>query len=102
MRLFRLNPVKPGSGIWDKLGEDRITLFKNSTGKPKEGLLKLSKKVSIQVGGQAVLGRQSLVSTPWLTERHGYDPTLGQVRRGQDNPFQKQYRQAQRRVAKAV
>ena len=28
-----------------------------------------------QVGGQAVLGRQSLVSTPWLTERHGYDPT---------------------------
>ena len=22
-----------------------------------------------------VLGRQSLVSTPWLTERHGYDPT---------------------------
>ena len=25
--------------------------------------------------GQAVLGRQSLVSTPWLTERHGYDPT---------------------------
>ena len=29
-----------------------------------------------QVGGQAVLGRQSLVSTPWLTERHGYDPTL--------------------------
>ncbi|MDV2888573.1 hypothetical protein RYX45_25765, partial [Alkalihalophilus pseudofirmus] len=29
----------------------------------------------VQVGGQAVLGRQSLVSTPWLTERHGYDPT---------------------------
>ena len=29
----------------------------------------------IEVGGQAVLGRQSLVSTPWLTERHGYDPT---------------------------
>ena len=27
----------------------------------------------VQVGGQAVLGRQSLVSTPWLTERHGYD-----------------------------
>ena len=34
-------------------------------------------RVAIQVGGQAVLGRQSLVSTPWLTERHGYDPTLG-------------------------
>ncbi len=28
-----------------------------------------------QVGGQAVLGRQPLDSTPWLTERHGYDPT---------------------------
>ena len=27
------------------------------------------------VGGQAVLGRQNLYSTPWLTERHGYDPT---------------------------
>ena len=28
-----------------------------------------------KVGGQAVLGRQSTLSTPWLTERHGYDPT---------------------------
>ncbi len=25
--------------------------------------------------GQAVLGRQDLITTPWLTERHGYDPT---------------------------
>ena len=25
---------------------------------------------------QAVLGRQDLITTPWLTERHGYDPTL--------------------------
>ena len=33
-----------------------------------------------KVGGQAVLGRQSLVSTPWLTERHGYDPTC-EIRR---------------------
>ena len=33
----------------------------------------------MEVGGQAVLGRQSLVSTPWLTERHGYDPTCGLV-----------------------
>ncbi len=31
----------------------------------------------IKVGGQAVLGRQHEVSTPWLTERHGYDPTYG-------------------------
>ena len=29
----------------------------------------------LQVGGQAVLGRQSAYATPWLTERHGYDPT---------------------------
>ncbi len=29
----------------------------------------------IKVGGQAVLGRQFSFSTPWLTERHGYDPT---------------------------
>ena len=29
----------------------------------------------IEVGGQAVLGRQDLITTPWLTERHGYDPT---------------------------
>ena len=29
----------------------------------------------LQVGGQAVLGRQPSWSTPWLTKRHGYDPT---------------------------
>ncbi|GMF06402.1 unnamed protein product [[Candida] boidinii] len=28
-----------------------------------------------EVGGQAVLGRQPPQTTPWLTERHGYDPT---------------------------
>ena len=28
-----------------------------------------------EVGGQAVLGRQVLTTTPWHTERHGYDPT---------------------------
>ena len=31
---------------------------------------------NIKVGGQAVLGRQPTQTTPWLTERHGYDPTL--------------------------
>ena len=30
---------------------------------------------AFQVGGQAVLGRQLQTATPWLTERHGYDPT---------------------------
>ena len=31
--------------------------------------------LAAEVGGQAVLGRQERCSTPWLTERHGYDPT---------------------------
>ena len=34
-----------------------------------------------QVGGQAVLGRQNILPTPWLTERHGYDPTYEFVQR---------------------
>ena len=33
-------------------------------------------RIEKQVGGQAVLGRQWTWPTPWLTERHGYDPTL--------------------------
>ena len=33
--------------------------------------------VNSKVGGQAVLGRQDASPTPWLTERHGYDPTWG-------------------------
>ena len=32
-----------------------------------------------QVGGQADLGRQSAYATPWLTERHGYDPTFVEI-----------------------
>ena len=32
--------------------------------------------MNAQVGGQAVLGRQNILPTPWLTERHGYDPTF--------------------------
>ena len=39
------------------------------------GLIVTTIVAMFQVGGQAVLGRQSLVSTPWLTERLGYDPT---------------------------
>ena len=35
--------------------------------------------VEPKVGGQAVLGRQCLRTTPWLTERHGYDPTSGEL-----------------------
>ena len=35
--------------------------------------------ISQQVGGQAVLGRQLQTATPWLTERHGYDPTWAHI-----------------------
>ncbi len=35
----------------------------------------IAKNANTQVGGQAVLGRQPLDSTPWLTARHGHDPT---------------------------
>ena len=38
-------------------------------------LLLKSFTIISQVGGQAVLGRQLQTATPWLTERHGYDPT---------------------------
>ena len=31
---------------------------------------------AIEVRGQAVFGRQIPTTTPWLTERHGYDPTF--------------------------
>ncbi len=36
---------------------------------------RLGKVLGPKVGGQAVLGRQYSFATPWLTERHGYDPT---------------------------
>ncbi len=40
-----------------------------------EGATKLL-ECKLKVGGQAVLGRQFHHTTPWPTERHGYDPTL--------------------------
>ena len=46
------------------------------------------KEVKEQVGGQAVLGRQTSRSTPWLTERHGYDPTLHLLGRNGDNKLE--------------
>ena len=44
----------------------RLTFFEESSN---------NHNVGKEVGGQAVLGRQSAYATPWLTERHGYDPT---------------------------
>ena len=38
-------------------------------------LRRLQEEIVVIVGGQAVLGRQQWAPTPWLTERHGYDPT---------------------------
>ena len=37
--------------------------------------LTASSRVRKSRRGQAVLGRQNILPTPWLTERHGYDPT---------------------------
>ncbi|WP_459625763.1 hypothetical protein, partial [Enterobacter hormaechei] len=45
-------------------------LYRQKREEGNEGLV-----VKDQVGGQAVLGRQCTVTTPWLTERHGYDKT---------------------------
>ena len=42
----------------------------------KRSTIEAAKVVLDEVGGQAVLGRQEIYSTPWLTERHGYDPTF--------------------------
>ncbi len=37
--------------------------------------VRINSEIKREVGGQAVLGRQHSHTTPWLTERHGYDPT---------------------------
>ncbi len=41
----------------------------------KSGTAQENRLRAEQVGGQAVLGRQIKSPTPWLTGRHGYDPT---------------------------
>ncbi len=41
----------------------------------------IANRLKKEVGGQAVLGRQHHFSTPWLTERHGYDPTSADLLR---------------------
>ena len=46
------------------------------SGRMKKWLAAIAPTIN-KVGGQAVLGRQSAYATPWLTERHGYDPTFG-------------------------
>ncbi len=62
-------------------GCERVILFAATVGTAPDRLIQRYTRISpakallMQVGGQAVLGRQLIDSTPWLTERHGYDPT---------------------------
>ena len=53
---------KEERGWWDFTVSDRAVPF-------------IRPSAGDEVGGQAVLGRQLIKATPWLTERHGYDPT---------------------------
>ena len=57
----------PSSGLHDHLRHRHDTMI---------SIIMIS---IIEVGGQAVLGRQHLKPTPWLTKRHGYDPILNDM-----------------------
>ena len=57
------------SPIWE------VTMSKKFLYLFKEGHDAFGGDQTTKVGGQAVLGRQRYRPTPWLTERHGYDPT---------------------------
>ena len=57
---------------------DGCAPFDTGIGNPSINLLIFAHRITglePEVGGQAVLGRQDSLPTPWLTERHGYDPT---------------------------
>ncbi|WP_460444342.1 recombinase family protein, partial [Amycolatopsis magusensis] len=51
----------------ERLSELKVSVYAKNLG--METLLDTSRRA------QAVLGRQTVMATPWLTERHGYDPT---------------------------
>ena len=61
------------------VSESRVKRYKSYRKQIDREYILLSKvnKDNKEVGGQAVLGRQNISPTPWLTERHGYDPTYG-------------------------
>ncbi len=67
-----------GSAVVVISGKSGVTVGaqKALTAARKKGIAQLLFVNKLEVGGQAVLGRQFSFSTPWLTERHGYDPTL--------------------------
>ena len=54
-----------------------ITLSKKNTlaSRRQAAAILLDTKNLSRSRRQAVLGRQRAMTTPWLTERHGYDPT---------------------------
>ncbi len=59
-------------------GESELELLGTATLEEETTSMQISTDLNgnaFEVGGQAVLGRQIKSSTPWLTERHGYDPT---------------------------
>ncbi len=62
-----------GRGLQNLRGAERKKFRKEI--KDNEGERRKIQMIFQEVGGQAVLGRQIKSSTPWLTERHGYDPT---------------------------
>ncbi len=73
-------PTKDGACACGKYKNSHISALSRDHGHKCEkcGVELTTKKVRrerMEVGGQAVLGRQLSNSTPWLTERHGYDPT---------------------------
>ncbi len=72
--LYAVNEMLGDSSVYLKrLKENLETAIHLTNPDSTEALA--ARMAALQVGGQAVLGRQNLYSTPWLTERHGYDPT---------------------------
>ena len=51
--------------------EHQVLMVNKTTSFKKKGKGKKKGNFKKKVGGQAVLGRQVIYSTPWITERHG-------------------------------
>ena len=61
--------------IEDSIDDKKHRTAQHETIKDIKSILKHARKVDKESRSQAVLGRQPTQTTPWLTERHGYDPT---------------------------
>ena len=64
------NTLNPGDSFSVNIIIDNMNITSGD-----QGIGAYQTKIIYEVGGQAVLGRQHVSRTPWLTERHGYDPT---------------------------